>query len=299
MEERFMEKVERVEHIIIGYTRLVGLLGSPISHSKSPRTQNLGFARAGQDAVYLTFDVDNTNLEDAVKAMRTLNVLGFNVTMPNKQKVLPYLDELSEEARLIGAVNCVSNVNGVLRGYNTDGMGCVDNFREQGVKFGGEKVIIGGAGGAGCAVGVQMALSGVRELVVYDVIEDAAKKLAQVVNENVKGCTATGKKMVEADFVEELKTAALYVDCTSMGMEPYEGQAVISSAEQLPKDLVVCDITYMPVMTKLLQLAEERGCRYITGIGMMQKQAAAGFKIWTGVDMPMDYVLAVTAEEAR
>lgn len=103
--------------------------------------------------------------------------------------------------------------------------------------------------------------------------------------------------MSEEALVQDLTAADLYVDCTPLGMKPHEGEAVISSPEQLPKDLIVADITYAPVMTKLLQMAEQRGCRYVTGIGMMQQQAAAGFKIWTGVDMPLDYVLAVSEEE--
>lgn len=292
-----MKKVEHVEHIITGYTRLVGLLGKPISHSKSPRTQNLGFAKAGQDAVYLTFEVDQTNLEAAVQAMRTLNVLGFNVTMPNKQAVIPYLDELSEEAKLIGAVNCVSNANGILKGYNTDGIGFVDNLKNHNISVEGKRIVAGGAGGAGCAVCVQLALSGVKELVIYDMEETRAKHLADVINQNVSTCKAEGKQMSEEALVQDLTAADLYVDCTPLGMKPHEGEAVISSPEQLPKDLIVADITYAPVMTKLLQMAEQRGCRYVTGIGMMQQQAAAGFKIWTGVDMPLDYVLAVSEEE--
>ena len=124
-----------MEHIITGYTTLYGLLGYPIKHSKSPRMQNLAFAKTGVDGVYLTFDVTRETLEDAVKAMRLLNVGGFQVTMPNKEAVLPLLDELSEEARLVGSLNVVKNTDGVLKGYNTDGMGFIMNLDQKGIDY--------------------------------------------------------------------------------------------------------------------------------------------------------------------
>ena len=276
--------------MITGYTRLVGLLGYPIKHSKSPRMHNLSFGQLGVDAVYLTFDVEQSNLADAIKAMRTLNVLGFNVTMPNKQAVIPLLDELSEEARLIGAVNTVSNVDGVLKGYNTDGIGFVRNLNEHNIDYKTVKVVVGGAGGAGSAVAIQMALCDTPEMVIFDGNLEAAERLAKNINDNIKTCKATARLMNEADLVEELKTAGLYVDATPLGMAPLEDKAVISSPDQLPKDIVVTDLTYVPLKTKLLQMAEERGCKIVTGIGMMYHQGAEAERIWVDKEMPMDYI---------
>lgn len=285
-------EINNYEHVITGHTRLVGLLGYPIKHSRSPRLQNLSFARNGIDLVYLTFDVHENNLEDAIKAMRTLNVAGFNVTMPNKQRVIPLLDELSEEARIIGAVNTVSHVDGVLKGYNTDGMGFIKNLEDNGVDCRGKRVVQCGAGGAGSACAVQMALSGAKELVILDVSLSSAQLLANNINKNIKGCKACAFTMEQEILLSELAGSDIYVDSTPLGMHPLEEQAVFTSPEQIPQELTVVDVSYSPVMTKLLKMAETRGCKYVTGIGMNYNQGAIAFKIWTGQDMPLDYVRA-------
>ena len=145
---------------ITGTTRLGGLLGSPVAHSKSPLMHNESFRLLGLDFVYLCFDMGPEKLERTVQALRDMNVYGFNLTMPLKTAVIPYLDELSEEAALIGAVNTVKNENGRLIGYNTDGMGFMASVREQGMDVSGRTVTLLGAGGAASAIGVQAALDG-------------------------------------------------------------------------------------------------------------------------------------------
>lgn len=285
-----------MEHIITGHTRLAGLLGYPIRHSRSPRMHNLAFDKLGIDAVYLTFEIDNDKLESAINAMRTLDVIGFNVTMPNKQKVIPYLDELSEEAKLIGAVNTVSNVNGKLKGYNTDAKGFMMNLDNHGVEYIGKKVVMSGAGGAGSAIAIQFALDGVKELVIFDMFEESAKRVAKIINDNT-ACKAIPYIMDEKHLSQEMHTTGLYVDATPLGMHPYEDQACVSSADMIPQGITVSDITYAPPMTKLLKMAESRGCKVVTGIGMMYGQGAIAFKIWTGQDMPIDYVRAQMEKE--
>lgn len=278
------------QHVITGYTRLIGLLGKPIKHSKSPRMQNLAFAEIGVDCVYLTFDVDDSNLKEAIQAMRTLDVVGFNVTMPNKQTVIPFLDELSVEAMLIGSVNCVSNLDGVLKGYNTDGMGFVKNLDDHHVDYRGKKVVQSGAGGAGRAVAVQMALSGVAELSIFDVDEVAARTLCDTINQNIATCRATPHKQDETALIAEMRTAAIYADTTPLGMAPLEDKSAVTSADRFPEGIVVVDIVHTPPETKLLRLAASRGLECVNGIGMMFNQGAMGFKIWTGKDMPLEYV---------
>ena len=134
---------------ITGHTRLGGLIGSPVAHSISPMMHNASFAHLGIDWVYLCFDTKGDKLEQVVNAMRSLNVFGFNVTMPDKVHILPYLDGLSKEAEMIGAVNTVKNEDGKLIGYNTDGMGFLRSLTSEGIRIEGRTICLIGAGGAG------------------------------------------------------------------------------------------------------------------------------------------------------
>ncbi len=286
-----------LEYEITGHTRLIGLLGFPVKQSRAPKMHNLAFAKAGIDLVYLTFDVTNDNLADAVKAMRVLSVAGFNVTMPNKQAILPLLDELSKEARIIGAVNTVSNSGGILKGYNTDALGFIMNLDEHGVAYKAKKVVVGGAGGAGSACAVQLALGGAGLIALFDIDTERAKVLADKINQNIPACKAYALQADQASLVGELRDANVYVDATPLGMEPREEECVFNNAEQIPPHITVCEICYAPVMTKLLKMAESRGCKIVTGIGMNDYQGAAAFKIWTGEDMPLSYVRSRMAKE--
>lgn len=292
-----------MKRAITGTTKLLGLLGYPISHSKSPRMHNLAFLKLGMDYVYLTFDVWEDNLEDAVKAMRTLNVKGFNVTMPNKKNILPLLDELSPEAQLIGAVNTVKNENGKFTGYNTDGMGYVQLLRDNKVDFKGKKMVICGAGGAGRAVAIQLALEGVKEIVLFDVIPEATNDTCNTINKNILGCRAIPYLYDEERLKTELQDAFMLINCTGLGMHPNEGASVISTPDTLPSGLIVSDIIYDPDKTRLLEMAEQKGCKTFNGLDMMFWQGAFAFKIWTGVDMPVAYVkeqmLVKDVEEAK
>ena len=279
-----------MEHIITGYTTLYGLLGYPIKHSKSPRMQNLAFAKTGVDGVYLTFDVTKDTLEDAVKAMRLLNVGGFQVTMPNKEAVLPLLDELSEEARLVGSLNVVKNTNGVLKGYNTDGMGFIMNLDQKGIAYKGKKMVQIGVGGAGRAVAIQTALSGAAELIIYDIDAEKACNVAEVINQNIPGCHASGHLMNEEDVIKEVQDADLLVDCTPLGMPPLDDKSSLSSFEKVPKNVVVVDICHTPPLTKFLAMAQANGNTTVNGVGMMYCQGAKAFNIWTGKEFPMEYV---------
>lgn len=281
-----------MEHMITGHTALYGSLGHPIKHIRSPRMHNLAFARLGFDGVYLAFDVDNHNLEDAVKGLRTLNAQGFQVTMPNKKAVIPLLDELSEEARLIGAVNVVKNSGGQLKGYNTDGMGFVMNLEEQGVEYKGKKAVLLGAGGAGRAVAIQLALSGLGQLAVFNTTAAKATELAAQIAQSIPACAAAGYAMDEARVLEELQSADLLVDCTPLGMAPRENEAPLASLAGVPQRVTVVDIVYDPPQTKLLAMAKANGNRTISGEGMLYCQGMKAFEIFTGQRMPIEYVKA-------
>lgn len=279
-----------MKYTISGYTRLVGLLGYPVRHSYSPHMHNAAFQHLGLDYVYLVFEVNDDNLKEAIAAMRTLDVVGFNVTMPNKQNVIPLLDEVSEEARLIGSVNTVVNRDGKLIGYNTDGKGYVMALRDEGISPEGKSVVIAGAGGASRSVAIQLALDGAKEITILNRTLDAAEEIVNIIKENIPACKATAAGYNDEKLKEQLKETDLFINCTSLGMHPHEDKSIISNPDMLHPDLIVSDVIYSPPKTKLLEMAEKVGCKTLNGLGMMIGQGALAFKIWTGEDMPTDYI---------
>lgn len=272
-------------------TKLYGIIGSPICHSRSPKMHNLAFEKVGIDAVFLAFEGDEAHIKGVIDAFKTLNVQGGSVTMPVKKAVIDCLDGLSEEAKLIGAVNVIKNEDGRMIGYNTDGMGLVMMLDDHGFSYKGKKVVVAGVGGAGRAVAVQLALSGVRNLVLCDLYKEGAEAIADMLNSTVKECTVTvcdaTEEAIKAELIDD---ASIYVDCTPLGMSPHEETAMINSFEGIPEELTVVDITYAPPKTRLLKLAEAHGCAICNGMDMMYNQGAKAFKIWTGMDMPVEYV---------
>ncbi len=279
-----------MEDIINANTRLTGLIGSPITQSISPSMHNLAFSYLGLNYVYLAFDIDCLNLENAIKGLKTLNVKGFNVTMPNKKNVMQYLDEITSEAKLIGSVNTVLNDNGKLIGYNTDGKGYVKALKESGIQLRGSKVVIVGAGGATSSVAIELALEGADEIFIMNRTLSSAQEITNKINENIPNCKSVPLELNEEKLHQLLKHKDILINCTSLGMSPNEEGCIISNPDILCSNLVVSDLIYKPRKTKLLKYAESKGCKIINGIGMVLWQGAEAFKIWTGRDMPVDYV---------
>lgn len=275
---------------IQGTTTLVGLLGYPLKHSKSPHMHNTSFEALGLDHVYMAFEVQEGHIKEGLDAMRILNAEGCNITMPHKKKVLEYLDDISNDARIIGSVNTVKNDNGKLTGYNTDGRGFVKALEENSVEFKGKKIVLAGAGGAARAVATQLAYDGAKELVLFNRTLSSAEEIIDNINKNIPTCKGIALEMDEEVLKKEIEDAAILVNCTSLGMKATIDQAIISSPEALRKDLFVADIVYDPAQTKLLKMAEQAGCRYMNGLMMMIWQGAIAFKIWTGKDMPVDLI---------
>lgn len=271
-------------------TKLVGLLGYPVKHSMSPRMHNTAFDALGLDYVYMAFEVKEGQIKDSLDALRTLNAEGCNVTMPHKKSVMKYLDEISEDAKIIGSINTVKNNNGKLIGYNTDGIGFIKALEEDSVEYTDKKIIIAGAGGAARAVATQLAFEGAREIVIFNRTLSAAEEITENINKNITGCKGRAFELKEHELKKELKDASILVNCTSLGMKETIDQAIISSSDVLHKNLFVADIIYDPKKTKLLKMAEEVGCRYMNGLMMVIWQGAVAFKIWTGKDMPVDLI---------
>ncbi|WP_430536178.1 shikimate dehydrogenase [Listeria rocourtiae] len=281
---------------ISGKTQLIGLLGTPISHSLSPKMHNEAFTRLGLDYVYLAFDVGTKQLEDVLKGYRAMGIRGCNVTMPNKVLVRDYLDALSPAAELAGAVNTIVNEDGILTGHITDGTGYMRALTEEGIDVIGEKMTIAGAGGAATAICIQAALDGVKEISIFnrqDAFYERAKKLVLDINAKTD-CKAQLFDLADLESLRgEIASSVIFINATSVGMEPLVGQSVVPDTSYFRPGLIVSDVVYVPAKTQLLEMAEEAGCKTVNGLGMMLWQGAKAFEIWTGKEMPVKDIKAL------
>jgi shikimate dehydrogenase len=221
-----------------------------------------------------------------------MGVRGWNVSMPNKTAIIPYLDKITPAAEMCGAVNTVINDNGVLTGTITDGTGWVQSVREQGVDLTGKKMTLLGAGGAATAILVQAALDGLAEISVFNRKDDfwsrAEEKTAMV--QEKTGCKVNLFSLDDKEALRaEIASSDLLANATGAGMKPHEDICLVD-ADMLRPGLVVTDCVYNPRVTLLLDRAEKAGCKAISGLGMMLYQGAEAFRLWTGEEMPVDYV---------
>lgn len=286
-----------MEARITGHTELIGLMAYPIRHSNSPKMHNAAFAKLGLDYAYLAFEVDHDTLEDAVKGLRALQMRGCNVSMPNKTVIHKYLDELSPAAQLCGAVNTVVNDHGHLTGHITDGVGFMESLKDQGVDVIGKKMTICGAGGAGTAIEIQAAMDGVKEMSIFNIHDkfwENAQETVKKINENTE-CRATLYPLEDLEQLKrEMADSYLFVNATSVGMKPLDGQTYIPDVSYFRPELVVADVIYFPEETELLKLAKKVGCKLtMNGMGMMLFQGSAAFELWTGQKMPIAYMKEV------
>ena len=207
---------------ITGHTELIGLMAYPIRHSSSPAMQNEAFAELGEDYAYLAFEVDADEIEDAVKAIRTLKMRGSNVSMPNKTIVGQYLDELDPAAELCGAVNTIVNDNGHLKGYITDGIGFMAAMKDNDIDPIGKKMTIVGAGGAATAIEIQAALDGVAEISIFNIKDkfyEVGEETVRKINENTS-CKAAMYDLADTEKLrEEMADSYLFVNATGAGMK--------------------------------------------------------------------------------
>ena len=251
---------------------------------------NIAFAHHGLDAVYLPFAVHPAHLEVAVKSVVALHIHGVNVTIPHKQAVMPWLDDLSPEARLIGAVNTIHLRDGRLHGYNTDGMGFLRSLEEAGSEVHGRTVMLLGAGGAARAIAVQLFLSGVRRLLLANRTLTRAEDLAAFLKQNISDADISVVTMGESSLAAQLPDTDILVNATSIGMHPHDPLLLPSTA--LSPQHLVCDIVYRPLQTPLLRAAQRQGARTVDGLGMLLYQGAKAFEIWTACTFPLTLIRA-------
>jgi shikimate dehydrogenase len=256
--------------IIDQNTKIYGVMGYPLGHSLSPTMHNSAFDASGLNAVYLAFETKD--LDGCMKGVRGLGVSGMSVTIPYKSAVIPYLDQVDDLAQMIGAVNTIVNDTGQLIGYNTDAVGALKALEDKAQLF-GKACILVGAGGAARAIG-------------YILKEKAV--VLKVANRSQK----RGEEL--ADFLDcpyialddlEAVTADILIQTTSVGMSPNINDCLIPE-HILKQGMLVMDIIYNPIETKLLKMAKNRGCLAINGLSMFIQQGAEQFRLWTGMDPP-------------
>ncbi|MBI5893868.1 MAG: shikimate dehydrogenase [Deltaproteobacteria bacterium] len=270
---------------ITGKTKILGIFGYPITHTLSPLMHNAAIERLGLDMVYLPFEVEHKDLKNVVDAIRALNIIGVNITIPHKESVIKFLDEVSDDARLIGAVNTIVNKNGKLIGYNTDGEGYVNSLKnELGFDVKGKNIVILGAGGAARGIVFAIAKKGAKKIVIANRTIKKAVSLANEFKRHFKEAEILASGIDEQSFKKYLTDIHLIINTTSIGMND-KGDLKIPFA-LIPKNAVVSDIVYKPLLTKFLKNAERFGIKTHSGLGMLVEQGALSFKLWTKKDMP-------------
>lgn len=268
--------------MITGKTIVCGLIGDPVEHTMSPVMHNAAFKYLGIDYQYLPFRVRKEELGKAIMGMRSLNIRGLNVTIPHKVAVIPFLDELDTLAERIGAVNTIVNNDGVLKGYNTDAGGFIRALLEGGAEPAEKKVVVLGAGGASRAISFSLVEKGAHLVILnrreeLDWALELAERISQVFRKDVKALELDAENLSSV-----LDTADILVNATSAGMSPNISETPVQ-AELLKPGLVVFDVVYNPIKTRLRQDAEEVGALTIGGLDMLVWQGALAFELWTGL----------------
>ena len=258
-------------------TRIFALLGHPVSNSFSPNMHSYLFEKYGVNGAYLCFDIEPRKIYKSIEAMRLLNTVGFNVTIPYKTDVMAGLDEIDRNAELIGAVNTVKNEGGVLKGYNTDGRGFVKAITDRNIHLEGKSAIILGCGGACRSIAIEMASNGIKKIDIRNRSIENAEKIAKRVG------TVFGTEVVYSSMAvskEDLEEYDFLINTTPIGMESDE--CPIDEDVKVSSDIVVYDIVYKPHRTNLIKWAEKNNLRVIHGIDMLINQGIEAFEIWTG-----------------
>lgn len=273
---------------IDGYTRLAAVVANPIKHSISPFIHNSAFEATNTNGVYLAWEVDATELAETVANIRRYQMFGINLSMPYKEQVIPYLDQLSAEACLIGAVNTVVNREGTLIGYNTDGKGFFKSLPS--FKISRKRLVLLGAGGAAKAILAQAILDGVSQISVF--VRSSSIEKTRSYLEKIQNATGFRVDLFALEDVQDLQDsitqADLLVNATSVGMDG--SSQPIPTSIVLPEKLMVADVIYQPFETPFLKWARNQGNQSINGLGMLLYQAAEAFELWTGKEMPTDQI---------
>jgi len=264
---------------------LLGVMGDPIAHSKSPAMHNAALQAAGVNGMYMPLHVRPEQLESAIRGIVALGFRGVNVTIPHKEQVMQYLDVIDESARLIGAVNTIVNEEGKLTGYNTDGIGYVRSLKEEAVpELAGKRIAVLGAGGAARGVIYALALEKPERISILNRTADRAVTLASDLRAHGLG-DITGSGMEEAAAI--LASADIVINTTAAGMHPHVDDVPVDPV-LIRAGAAVSDLIYNPLETRLLRQSRERGCTVHGGLGMFIYQGAVAFEHWLGIPAPVE-----------
>jgi len=281
---------------VSGKTKVYGVIGDPIEHSLSPAIQNAAFSASKLDCLFLAFRVKSDDIGKALSGMRALGIQGLNVTMPHKNAVISFLDEVDQNAKLLNAVNTIKNDDGRLYGLNTDGVGALNALRENGVEPKGKKVTLLGAGGAAKAIAFVLA-GEVDELSIVNRTLQSAADLANLLYQKFSSkvfAYTLSPLAIKANLAE----ADLLINASSVGMKPNVNQSPVPR-RWLKKDLAVMDIVYSPVETKLAKDAKASGAKVVSGVEMLVYQGAASFEFWTGRKAPIEVMKKAAIRNLR
>lgn len=276
--------------------KLFALIGDPVGQSLSPAMHNAAFRALGLNCAYITLRVPKPTLANAIAGVRALGIAGLNVTIPHKISIISLLDELDESANLVGAVNTVKNNRGKLIGFNTDGEGALRALEEKIDSVKGKEVVLLGAGGAARAIAFSLARVGARLTIANRTVPRAqalASAVEQKLSTNVKVASLN-----RAELTKALKNVDVLINATSVGMHPKIDKTLVR-ANMMRRGLVVYDIVYKPLRTKLLREARRAGGKTIDGLGMLVHQGALAFEIWTGKRAPIKIMKAAAKRELR
>jgi shikimate dehydrogenase len=282
--------------IISSQTRLLAVIGHPVRHSLSPVIHNAAFRAQGVDAVYLAFDVRPEEIDDAVAGFRAMGLWGANVTVPHKEKVLELMDELDAGAAAVGAVNTIVTSEAGLKGYNTDITGfemALSTARPAGVR--GTRCFVAGAGGAARAAVAALLRQGAGEVLIHNRTRSRAERLCVAAKSWGEGVC---RVVEEVELDESVVSSDVVVNATTIGLDTTVKKSAVL-VDNLHSHQVVMDLVYGPQQTHMVREAAARGAIAVDGSEMLLAQAAVSFRLWTGLEAPLDVMRSAMRQVGR
>ena len=271
-------------------TKVLGIFGDPIGHTLSPVIQNAAIEETRVNMVYVPFHVTPAKLKEAVNSIKALGMPGVNVTIPHKERVMEFLDDTTDEAKLIGAVNTIVNTDGILTGHNTDGAGYITSIKaETDFECAGKNIVILGAGGAARGVMAAILAEAPASVTLVNRTVERAETLSEDLGSHYADVKVHSVALEKAPLLPYISEADLLINTTSVGMGgkvPFN--PLVLSLDRLPEDAIVSDIVYKPLKTALLRSAQSAGHKIHKGLGMLIYQGALGFELWTGKKAPVE-----------
>lgn len=264
---------------------ITGVFGDPVDDNPTGVMEEAAYAACGLNYRYITLKVTKEDFDDAMKSIRALHMKGMNLTMPHKINVIPYLDELSEAARIIGAVNTIVIRDGKLFGENTDGKGFVQALKNKNISPTDKKVVILGAGGASKAISVECALAGASSVTIINRTKARADELAEVLTRHTKADAKGVAWMPKHPIPEDTD---ILINATNIGLKPDADKKPDIDYDTITEHMTVCDVVFNPAETLFLKEADAHGAQTVNGLGMLACQGALNFTLWTDVPAPLD-----------